>query len=325
MLQELFRIPFINWPIHSFGLMMVLGLLAAMQVAKMLARRSRIDPEFFVNAGLLALVSGVVGARISHVIENFRQYTRADRSVIDNLWAAVNLGDGGLTYYGGFLLAFPTLVVYAIIKKVPVRVGMDVVAPCLMIALGIGRVGCFLNGCCYGAPCQAPWAVTFPYHSYAYVDGYRQGHVDPPPQLLIFDEGRGPRPMTPAEVRMHADLTDDASLIHLATQQRSHRVHPAQLYSAFTALLLAAVLIAYFTLPHAAGNVFSVMLILEGLARFNLEMLRVEPPVMPELFGRMSFAMVLSIGMIALGTAMWFLFRAWSPRYANPAISPTPA
>jgi phosphatidylglycerol:prolipoprotein diacylglycerol transferase len=169
MLQVLFRIPGLDIPIYSYGLMMVIGFICAIQLAKFLARRSGLDPELFVNAGLLALITGVVGARLSHVLENLSQYTTvtANRSAWDNFVDAINIRSGGLTYYGGFLLAFPTLVYYALKKKIPLRLGMDIVAPCIVIGLGFGRIGCFLNGCCYGDRCELPWAVTFPYHSFA--------------------------------------------------------------------------------------------------------------------------------------------------------------
>src|SRR5437588_6858675 len=102
MLQDLFRIPGTRIIIHSYGLMMVIGFMLALQLAKFLARRSKLDPEIFVNVGLIALVTGVIGARLSHVLENFRQYTDPTRSFGANLWDAVNMTSGGLTYYGGF-------------------------------------------------------------------------------------------------------------------------------------------------------------------------------------------------------------------------------
>src|SRR4051812_45139327 len=124
MMPILFHIPFTNIPIYTYGLMMVVGFLAAIQVGKFLARRCGFDPEIFVNIGLIALVTGVVGARLSHVLENLPQYTSASRSIRENLFDAINIRSGGLTYYGGFLLAFPSLVYYAIKKKIPLRLGM---------------------------------------------------------------------------------------------------------------------------------------------------------------------------------------------------------
>src|SRR5258708_36534261 len=103
MLQDLFRIPGTRIIIHSYGLMMVIGFMLALQLAKFLARRSKLDPEIFVNVGLIALVTGVVGARLSHVLENLHQYTDPNRSIAANLWDAVNIRSGGMNYFGGRL------------------------------------------------------------------------------------------------------------------------------------------------------------------------------------------------------------------------------
>src|SRR5207302_11230898 len=143
------------------------------------ARRSRLDPEIFINIALIALLTGVIGARASHVLENLSQYTRSDRSFTQNLWDMVNVRSGGLTYYGGFLLAFPACVAYGWYKKVPLRTGMDIMAPCILVGLGIGRIGCFLHGCCYGAECTLPWAVRFPYYSDAYLQQVQDVKVAP--------------------------------------------------------------------------------------------------------------------------------------------------
>ncbi len=180
MMPILFKIPFTNIPIYSYGLMMVIGFLLGIQVTKYLARRVGIDPEIFVNVGLIALVTGVLGARLSHVLENLPQYTDSSRTFWENLWDALNIRSGGLTYYGGFLLAFPSLVLYAIKKKVSIRLGMDIVAPALMVGLAFGRIGCFLNGCCYGATCQLPWAVQYPYDSIPYVEQAGRGELTSP-------------------------------------------------------------------------------------------------------------------------------------------------
>src|SRR5436190_23357804 len=119
MLQEVLRIP-TPWgvfPIFGYGLMLVIGFLCAVQLSKFLARRVGIDPELFVNAALIALISGVAGSRLSHVLENFAEYTRRDRSFVENLWAMVNIRSGGLTFYGGLILAFPIVIWYGIRKR----------------------------------------------------------------------------------------------------------------------------------------------------------------------------------------------------------------
>lgn len=303
MLQDLFRIPGTDHYIHGYGLMLVIGFLLAMELGKFLARRSRIDPEIFVNAGLLAMVSGILGARLSHIFENIGQYTDSHRSVMANLKDAVNLTSGGLTYYGGFLLATPTLIAYAIYKKVPLRTGMDIVAPCLMVGLGIGRIGCYLNGCCYGAECNLPWAVQFPYYSNTYMEQVQKKELLPAGELLHNVNGFE-QLKTPEEAR-HEGLKD----LIAAERAKVHPVHPAQLYSTITALLLAALFVAFYTMPHVPGHVFALMCILEGATRFLLEMLRVEPGVGPTIGGfSLSLSMWIGIGLVVTGLILWFGF-----------------
>jgi prolipoprotein diacylglyceryltransferase len=87
-------------------------------------------------------------------------------------------------------------------------------------------------------------------------------------------------------------------------QQRSLPVHAAQLYSTITCFILAGLLVAYFSIPHVAGRVFALMLILEGLTRYLLELLRVEPPVI----GNFSLSMILGLMLVAIGIILWITF-----------------
>jgi len=319
MLQEIFRIPYFNIPIYGYGVMLVIGFLGAIQLAKFLAKRCNIDPELFVNAGLLALVTGVGGARISHVIENIGYYTNPNRSMAANFLDAINIRSGGLTYYGGFLLAFPCLVLYARAKKVPIRLGMDIVAPCLMIGLGFGRIGCFLNGCCYGATCDLPWAISFPYYSIPYREEVDEHKITPPAELTQMTASGRIDVLSPADIRKLAvDLPPDAAA--LAASQHSLPLHPAQLYSSFTAFLIAGLVLCYFTLPHAPGRAFALMMMVEGLTRFLLELLRVEPPVI----GYFSLSMVLGLALLGVGIVLWITFGVLDrePAPANWAAVP---
>jgi phosphatidylglycerol:prolipoprotein diacylglycerol transferase len=307
-LQVLFHLQHSSFPIYGYGLMLVIGFFLATELAKYLARHKGLNPEIFVNAALLGLVLGVVGARLSDVLENLSSFTRSDRTVWQNFFAMINVSSGGLTYYGGFLLAFPALIAYAIYKRVPLRMGMDIMAPCLMVGLGIGRVGCFLNGCCYGAETNVPWAVQFPYGSNPYVDEFHHSYgtsalKETPPADLMYED-HDYVALKPADAIRH-----DAKLMADARKVWSNPVHPAQLYSTVTALLLAAMLVAYLTLPHAPGRVFALMCIFEGLTRFILELLRVEPPVI----GDFSLSMVIGLVVIGIGVILWFAFGAAAP------------
>ncbi|MDB5331305.1 MAG: lgt 2 [Phycisphaerales bacterium] len=340
--QTLFTIPFTHIPVYGYGVMLVLGFVAAMYLAQFLARHSKLDPETFANAAIFALVSGIVGARLSHVIENLPEYTQSSLSASQNFFNAINIREGGLTYYGGFLLAFPTLVLYALWKKVPLPLGMDIIAPCLMVGLGFGRIGCYLNGCCYGAECQAPWAVQFPYDSDAYATEFNQNVLKMPvPRQLVRDGSRLADYMDVKrlEVLQEPLPADDfqrfsvagslkkkeqvkaEGLEALAAAQKANPVHPAEIYSAVTAFLLAGFLVAAFTLPHVPGRIFAGMMIVEGLFRYVLEMLRVEPPVIgghdPLDPGRLlplsflppqSYSMVVSFILVIGGVVLWYVF-----------------
>jgi phosphatidylglycerol:prolipoprotein diacylglycerol transferase len=192
--------------------------------------------------------------------------------------------------------------VYGAIKRLPLRLGMDIIAPCVMIGLGFGRIGCFLNGCCYGAECNVPWAVHFPYHSNAYLDQYDNREIDVPSALFTVGKEGHVRLMTVDEAK--ANPQSDA----LVREKKpgvtaSLPVHPSQLYSAFNAFLIAGVLVAFFTTQPAPGRVFALMMILKGLSRFVLEMIRAEPPVI----GNLSFSMVISIPLFVGGIVMWYL------------------
>src|SRR5688500_7003613 len=98
----LFRIPMPDWvpfvgnelPVYGYGVMLVLGFFAAVQLAKFLALRLGLDPEDFVNCALIALVAGVLGARLSHVLENPAQYFYSGRSAWDNFMVSINIRRG---------------------------------------------------------------------------------------------------------------------------------------------------------------------------------------------------------------------------------------
>ena len=319
MLQELFRIPGLNLPVYGYGLMLVLGVFAAVELGRYLSNRLGLDGDAFVTIGLLALVSGVVGARASHVLENLPDYTRGDVGVGQNLLHMANLSEGGLTFYGGFLLATPVILIYARIKRFPLRLGMDIVAPCLMLGLAFGRVGCLLNGCCWGQtvdPERVPWAVTFPYDSPPFQQEYHDGTIAVPPALT--EEVTTKAGKVVAVLKDRQAVAKDASLVSLAKRQRSLPVHPAQVYSSLNALLIGGACLLFLTLRRSAGQGFALMLLLYSVGRFTLETLRVEPAV--PFFGipgtlawDLSFSMWTAFVTFAAGATLWAVF-AWRYR-----------
>jgi len=299
MYPELFHIPFTNIAVHSYGLMLVIGLLLAMELSKFLARRSGLNDEHFATAAILALVSGLIGARIFFVLQMWHKEFNGG-PLGKELFDAVNITSGGLVYYGGFLVAIPTLIGYAIWKKIPILRGMDIVAPCVMIGLGFGRIGCFLNGCCEGAHCELPppLTVTFPYHSNPYITQVDTHQLRPNPALLHYDPIRDTdRLMTPEEIKQQADL------VKVAASERSLPVIDTQLMSTITALMIAGICVCYFSLGGAPGRAWALMMMLEGPTRALLEGMRVEPLFI----GRMTLSMFIGIMLAIVGAVMWFV------------------
>jgi phosphatidylglycerol---prolipoprotein diacylglyceryl transferase len=323
MRQELFRIPFIDHPVYGYGLMLVVGFLLGAQLAKYLARRCGYNGDHFVNGCLLGLLAGVVGARLSHIIESLAgggtEFANNGRSAWDNFLSMLNVSSGGLTFYGGFLLATPVLILYAKWKRIPVLRGMDIIAPSLMIGLAFGRIGCYLNGCCYGEECQLPWGAAFPFGSNAFVEQYEKGELP----VITDDEFKAgkfgvPESLTNPNYQLPRRANDPAApaLPKLLTKEevrkapalealskgvRAKPVHPTEIYSAFNAFFIAGVVLVYFSLTPAPGRVFALMMILKGLSRYVMEMIRVEPAV----WGPLSFSMVVSLGLVVGGIVMW--------------------
>lgn len=338
MLQELFRIPYFGTPIYSYGLMMVCGFLGGLLLARYLARRSRIDPEIFVNCAIIALVSGIAGARLSHVLENLGEYSNPQRTFSENFFAAINIREGGLTFYGGFLLAFPCCVIYALYKKMPVKRGMDIVAPCLMFGLGFGRIGCYLNGCCEGAECQisAPLGAQFPYATNPYIRQLGEGKLEasqlPPAGASTIDSSGRESPLSKDAISKTyaSDPAQRDAILSAVGKLHSNTVYAAQLFSTLTAWLIAIFLVAYYWMPHAPGRVFAMMLMVESPARFLLEMLRAEPPfVGPNspvgtlaFLPNLSFSMVLAVALLLLGIGLWILFRGPADDLTQPEVPP---
>ena len=311
MLDVLFTIPVPfgdgGLEIHGYGLMLVIGFFAALEIAKRTGPRVGVPVEFWQNALLIALVTGVLGSRLSHVLENLDLYTDPTRSAWANLAAAADITSGGLTFYGGLILAAVCLIGYALFKKVPLRNAMDAGAPAVIVGLAFGRIGCFLHGCCEGQICRLPWAVRFPYGSLPYAEQAADGRLDVPAALVR--DGRLVDPARAAADPMLAQLADAAASLPL---------HPTQLYSSLNAFLLTALLLAYFFTPHRPGRVFALMLLLIGASRFTLETLRTEPTVA----GAFSFSMIGSVVLFGIGAVLWLAFGRGE---LDPLAVPTPA
>jgi len=152
-------------PIRSYGVMMLLAVVAATALAAWRARRRGQDPDMVFTLLFWLLIPGILGARAFYVIEYWWKqfwpsYEHGGLGTL--LGAVVNIAEGGLVVYGSFIGGTIGLVLFARRSRLPLLALCDLLAPSLMLGLTIGRIGCLLNGCCYGGLCEQPWAVTFP-------------------------------------------------------------------------------------------------------------------------------------------------------------------
>ncbi len=160
--RELFRIPtpFGDFPVFGYGAMVLLGVLAALFILRAGAKRRQLNPDSLTDLAVLLVLFGVVGGRVWYLIQ-YRAEVYADGDWLETF----RLWRGGLVLYGaiaGGLIAFAGLQRRG--RYGPWRDLLDLIAPSLAIGIAFGRLGCYLNGCCWGQVCAAdwPWAAIFP-------------------------------------------------------------------------------------------------------------------------------------------------------------------
>jgi phosphatidylglycerol:prolipoprotein diacylglycerol transferase len=143
--------------IHWYGVMVALAFVAGIWTATRRCPRDGLRPEAIADLGPWLIVAGLLGARLLYVISYWKESFAGQP-----WWEIFMIQHGGLVFYGGLIGAALTAVVYVKWKRLPpMKVG-DVMAPSVALGHVFGRIGCLLNGCCYGSACSLPWAVHFP-------------------------------------------------------------------------------------------------------------------------------------------------------------------
>ena len=288
MYPELIKLPFLDVTVKSYGLMMVIGFMAAVTVIRRLSRSFTPDPQLITNAALYSLIGGVVGARLFYVIHYYQDF-RGDWVSVFEIW------HGGLELVGGVILAVGIIFLFLICHRLPIRRYLDVLAVGLLLALVFGRIGCFLNGCCWGRPTDLPWGIRFPYDSLCYNS---QINADPernraePYFVLPRDEYLGftaengkwyPKP--------YEELTAEQRYEVSIGKYRCLPVHPTQLYSSAVGGLSCLLVYLFWWLGSVIekagrrtrflfkpGQTFALMFIVYGVTRFFMEFLRDDNP-----------------------------------------------
>lgn len=144
-----------DFRIYSYGFMIAIGVLVALYMLYRHARREGYDPEMVMESVLLVCISGMIGARILFVILTWEAYSQ-------DLMSVFRLRDGGLSFYGAFALGLIVFLLWCKWRKYSFLLLADLYAPYVALGYTFGRIGCFLNGCCYGKVAEVPWAVVIP-------------------------------------------------------------------------------------------------------------------------------------------------------------------
>ena len=168
-----------GFKIYTYGPIMALGFLVAFGLVYRIARRRQEDVEFYMDLYIWLIVFGLLGAKLLYNVIEYREF-------LEHPIRSMNCRNGGLVWYGGVIAcagfmiwlswsnreptvhlreAFPFIILFPVSSRkesIPLLQFTDTMAAPVAIGLAIGRIGCLMGGCCYGQPCDLPWAITYP-------------------------------------------------------------------------------------------------------------------------------------------------------------------
>ena len=152
MYPEIFHI----WFLHTYGVLVAAAFLLGLWMAGRLAARAGLNRDAVTNLGIYCALAAIAGAKLMMFVVDFSYYTQHPDEILS--WATIQAGG---IFYGGLIGALLVAWWYMRKTKLPPWKTADVFAPAIALGHGIGRLGCFSAGCCWGVECHRPWAVTF--------------------------------------------------------------------------------------------------------------------------------------------------------------------
>jgi phosphatidylglycerol:prolipoprotein diacylglycerol transferase len=254
----LFVVPGFGIRVHSYGVMIFCACLSALMMAVWRARRDRLDPNRVYELATWLFLGGVIGARVFYFIQHPEALHHP--SDLFRTW------EGGNVFYGCILGGLTGSMLYWLRRPFPFGTMADAVAPAVAIGAALGRIGCFLNGCCDGARSDRPWALGFPAGSHAWMRQVNAGLIAPDSPFSL-------------------------------------PVHPTQIYSSVAAILVVLALLAYFPYRRRTGEIMALLMILYPMTRWPIEALRADEPAV---FAGMTWSQNISVALLAGGLAVWF-------------------
>lgn len=147
--------PILLGPIRSYGVMLALGFLAGIFFALHRAKKNNIDPNKILDLSLWAIVSALAGARLLYVLSSLSYFKEHPLEIV--------FSRSGFSMTGGLIAAIIVSILYMHWKKLAIWKIADLLTPSIPLGESIGRIGCFLNGCCYGKATKSFLALKYPY------------------------------------------------------------------------------------------------------------------------------------------------------------------
>ncbi len=298
MYPELFKIGPLT--VYSWGLMLGIAFIIASIILTKEFERKKLNPKFATEVTLLAIVFGIIGCKALDLIENWPIF------INDPLIA---FSPGGLTFYGGLILATVVIALYLRRKKLSFLFVSDAIAPSLILAYGIGRIGCQLAGDGdYGIPTKLPWGTYFAH-----------GTVKPHYALMQYYHDHPALAVRDHYYSLSSQVVGHDSYGTITKFDQVIRLHPAPIYE------FIACVIIFFILWHLRkkdwpdGKLFMLYLIFAGVERFLIETIRLNP----RLLFNLTEAQLISIPLVIIGV-MGFMYLSKNkdklPRFVPPPI-----
>ncbi len=203
--------------LHTYGLFVAIGFISALLFTLKITKTSGINAHQVTDMGFNMILWGVIGSRFMYVLFNLSFY-------LDQPLAILKVWEGGLVFSGGLLAAVLALAWTIKRQGLSFWAAADLWAPGVALGQAIGRIGCFMAGCCYGKPTEMPWGIVFSH----------------------------PRSLAPLHISLH----------------------PTQLYSSLSGLIIFLVLVILHARDHFKGQVILWFLILHSTGRLVIERFR---------------------------------------------------
>lgn len=319
-------------PLHTYGLLLMAGFVAAVAVSARLAEREWGGVEGirrrneFLDLALWVFLGGFGGSKVLFILVNWRESLDALGSAVSDPARFLGFIGGGLVFYGGLIGATFAVWWYCRKHQIPFLRSADIIAPTVALGQAFGRLGCFSAGCCWGHPAgtHLPWAVRFPgvgaardlfgrainTQSLAF-----SSQVQDTKTWVIESTGQVFHQAVPGAIRV-----SDWAARHGTTLP----IHPTQLYESLAQLLLFTALMIVRSYKRFHGEIFALYLMAYAVIRSVVEVFRgdiergkldgflhqlgwdgLASAIPPEAWWNLSISQCISLGMFAAGVALY--------------------